>query len=368
MDEAEQESSLKIAAASPGFHLLKKKPVARPSTRRASRGAARSGGLREVLRVSPEPYRYYTEAQVHEALTRSPGQYVAFMKQSLRAIAEGRASLTLPPKQVFEDAATRGDFRVMPCELRAEGRVTKTVKLIGTNTVQRAVPDQITVGKLLVLDPAENFVSAVVEACLLSSARTGACAALAVDALARGRDQMVVIGSGRVGYYAALYGVAAAGVKRVAFCDINLERARQAARGLAARIPATRCDARSPDSITSADVVVIATTSQTPVASPPGWGANLVVSLGADADTQSELDPAWARCADLYCDTLDSLRFGDLRAWIEAGIADPAGVTDLLQVYRRSPPASDRPRVFISTGSALFDNLTARYLHKDRRQ
>jgi ornithine cyclodeaminase/alanine dehydrogenase-like protein (mu-crystallin family) len=109
-------------------------------------------------------------------------------------------------------------------------------------------------------------------------------------------------------------------------------------------------------------VVVLATTSQVPVISPPGWGANLVVSLGADADSQSELDAAWARCADLYCDTLDSLRFGDLRAWIEAGIVDPAGVADLLAVMRRDPPASDRPRVFISTGSALLDNLTAGYL------
>jgi ornithine cyclodeaminase/alanine dehydrogenase-like protein (mu-crystallin family) len=337
---------------------LKKKPAARSSTRRAPRG----GALRDVLRVSPEPYRYYTEAQVHDALTRNPARYVAFMKESLRAIADGRTSLTLPPKQVFEDAATRGDFRVMPCELRGQGGITKTVKLIGTNTVQRAVPDQITVGKLLVLDPAENFVSAVIEACLLSSARTGACAALAVDALALEREEMVVIGSGRVGFYSALYSVAAAGVKRVVFCDLVAGRARAAARGVAARFPSASCEARSPDSISTADVLVLATTSDTPVASPPGWGANLIVSLGADTDSQSELDPAWARSADIYCDTLDTLRFGDLRAWIEAGIADPAGVTDLLQAYRRSPPASERARVFISTGSALFDNLTSRYL------
>lgn len=315
-----------------------------------------------MLRVSPEPYRYRTEAQVHESLTREPEQYVAFLKRSLLAIAGRRATLTLPPKQIFEDPATRGDFRVMPCEVREGGRVTKTVKLIGTNTVQRAVPDQITVGKLLVLDPAENFVCAVVEACLLSSARTGACSALAVDALARERAEMVVVGSGRVGFYAALYGVAAAGVKRVVFCDTVARRAREAARGVAARFPSAKCEARPLDSIATADVVVLATTSQAPVSSPPGWGANLIVSLGADTDSQSELDPAWARAADIYCDTLDTLRFGDLRAWIESGIVDPAGVTDLLQVYRRPPATSERPRVFVSTGSALFDNLTARYL------
>ena len=337
---------------------MKNKTAARSQARRALRG----GALRDVLRVNPEPFRYYTEAQVHASLTRRPEQYVAFLKRSLRAIADGQASLTLPPKQVFDDAATRGDFRVMPCELRGKGYVTKTVKLIGTNTVQRTVPDQITVGKLLVLDPAENFVSAVVEACLLSSARTGACSALAVDALAQRREEMVVIGAGRVGFYAGLYGAAAAGVKRLVFCDLVAARAHAAAREVAARFPSLKCEARAPDSISSADVVVLASTSRTPLSSPPGWGASLIVSLGADTDTQSELDLAWARCADLYCDTLDALRFGDLRAWIESGLADPAGVTDLLQVYRRPPPASDRPRVFVSTGSALFDNLTARYL------
>lgn len=315
-----------------------------------------------MLRVSLEPCRYYTESEVHELLTRDPGGYVRAMKRTLSAIGAGKVRLTLPPKQVFQDAANRGDFRVMPCELREAGRVTKTVKLIGTNTVQRRVPDQITVGRLLVLDPVENFISAILEACLLSSARTGACAALAIDALARKRDELVVIGSGRVGLYAALYAVSVIRIKRVVFCDLIPQRAQRVAEWLARRFPRTRHEARPVSAITSADIVVLATTSETPVASPPAWGANLIVSLGSDTDTQSELDPAWARYADLYCDTLDSLRFGDLRAWIEMGQIDATAVTDLLAVYRNRVPASERPRVFVSTGSALFDNLTARYL------
>ena len=150
--------------------------------------------------MSGEPCRYYSESDVHGLLTARPGEYFSFARSLLRAIAAGRAQLTLPPKQVFPDAKTQGDFRVMPCELRLGGTVTKTVKVIGTNTVQRTVPDQITVGKLLVLDPVENYVSTVLEACLLSSARTGLCAALAMDALARGSRELVVIGAGRVGF------------------------------------------------------------------------------------------------------------------------------------------------------------------------
>jgi ornithine cyclodeaminase/alanine dehydrogenase-like protein (mu-crystallin family) len=318
--------------------------------------------LPEVLRVSPEPCRYHAEAEVHGALTANPAEYVRFMRQALTAVAAGDARLTLPPKQVFDDPATNGDFRVMPCELNHAGKVTKIVKVIGTNTVQRQVPDQITVGKLLLLHPGENFVSDIFEACLLSSARTGACAALAVAALARTRRELLIVGSGRVGLYAGLYCAAGGGVARIRFCDLLADRARQAAGWLAAALPGFRSEACRVADIDSADVVILATTSRTPVASPPGWGANFVVSLGADTNAQSELDPAWTRFADLYCDTLDSLRFGDLRAWSDEGLVDAAAVPNLLEVLRSPPADSSRPRVFISTGSALFDNLTARYL------
>ncbi len=340
--------------------MKKKSPVQRPIRSRRRDGA---GALpRDVLRISAEPCHYFTESQVHARLVADPAAYVTFLKNGLEAIAVGRAQLTLPPKQVFQDPLTGGDFRVMPCEVRNSGRATKTVKLIGTNTVQRVVPDQITVGRLLVMDPVENFVSAVMEACLLSSARTGACAALAIDTLARARDSLVVVGSGRVGFYATLYAIAAAGVKHVVLCDAVPQRAGHAARWLGARFPRARCEARAPGADFRADIVVLATTSESALISPPGWGANLIVSLGADTDRQSELDPGWPRYADIYCDTFDSLRFGDLRAWIEAGLMDATAVTDLLAVYRAPPAASGRPRVFVSTGSALFDNLTARYL------
>jgi ornithine cyclodeaminase len=329
-------------------------------------GRAQRAAIPGVFRVSPEPCRYHAEAEVHAALTADPAGYLEFVHSGLAAIAAGEARLTLPPKQVFEDPATGGDFRVMPCELSHAGRLTKTVKLVGTNTVQATVPDQITVGRLLVLDPRENFVSDIFEACLLSSARTGACAALAMSLLCRRRREVVIIGAGRVGLYAALYCAAAGGVSRVRFCDRAPGRGRTAARWLGRAAPGVRAEACATSEIAAADVVVLATTSRDPVVSPPAWGARLVVSLGADADTQSELDARWSRRAELYCDTADSLRFGDLKAWLAAGLTRPGRISDLLAVLRDPPAATPGPRVFVSTGSALFDNLTARYLLEGR--
>jgi len=320
-----------------------------------------------VLRTAPEPYVVLDDLTVHRLLSDAPQEYFNHLLARLRDIAAGRITVELPPKQVFadgeSDAGNNADFRVMPCVTRSAEGVIKTVKLVGTNLAQRQVPDQITVGKALVIDAAENFITHVVDACLLSSARTGLCAALAIHLLSRRRRRLAVIGSGRVGYYSALYAASCCSVDEIEFVDAQAERARAAAQALAARMPRLRCSAGTLDMLGDCDIVVLATTSRQPLCAPPGWGADLVVSLGADIDCQSELDPNWAAVADVYVDTSDTTRFGDLRSWISAGQIQEKYINKFNDLLI-SPAASQghRPRLFISTGSALFDNLTLEFL------
>lgn len=319
--------------------------------------------LQQVLRVGREPYEYFDEATVHGLLTERPLECYAFIKQELTNIAAGQAVLELPPKQVFSDPGSESDFRVMPCVVRGAAGARKTVKLVGTNTRQQTVPDQITVGKAFVLHPQENFVSHIFEACLLSSARTGICAAMALDLLARSREKVTVVGAGRVGYYAAFYAAALGDVCDITIADANLPRAQQTAALLSRQMPAVRfAAAQGSAAMSDADVVVIATTSTVPICSPHGLRANLVVSLGADTDYQRELDPAWAALADIFVDTQDCARFGDLRAWQATGLIGSENLVDLFDLLREGAPDTGRPRVFVSTGSALFDNLAIGYL------
>src|SRR4026209_2227204 len=93
----------------------------------------RPPALPRHLRLGKEPCRYYTESEVHAALTADPAGYFRFVRRTMAAIAAGRRTVTAPPKEVFEDPGTGGDFRVMPCELRTGTRLVKTVKVIGTN-------------------------------------------------------------------------------------------------------------------------------------------------------------------------------------------------------------------------------------------
>ncbi len=319
--------------------------------------------LQNVLRVHREPCIHYSDWRIHHLLTRNPAGYCRFIERELKECAAGRLSLELPAKLVFPDGECAGDFRVMPCVVRRPEGARKTIKLVGTNTVGRRVPDQVTVGKAWVLDPVENFVSHSFDACLLSSARTGACAAVAAARLAVSRARVNVVGAGRVGYYAALYLASLGNIDTVYLADRLDDRARRCADLLAQQVPAVRFTAVGFAELPECDVAVLATTSTRPLCAPPGWGAQLVASLGADTTYQRELDAAWLDMAEIYVDSTDSLRYGDLHAWRAAGCLREEQLTDLLQLLRSTPePAGGRPRIFVSTGWALLDNLTIGYL------
>jgi len=324
------------------------------------------GMLQRVLRISPEPCTQFNDVDVHRLLTRDPAAYFNYVRDALGDIAHARAELELPAKQLFQDPGRSGDFRVMPCVFRRDGEVIKTVKLVGTNLVQEQVPDQITVGKACLLHPQENFVSHLFDACVLSSARTGLCAAQAVDLLARDTRRIVIVGAGRVGYYAAYYCASVLGAEQVTIMDVDQLQAQAACQLLTREVKGTEFSSVPLVEGDAADVAILATSSKTPVYHPDSLPAALVVSLGADADDQRELHTDCVNRSALFVDTLDSARYGDLRAWLEQGLIERGDLTDLFTVLK-APQALDQDgqRVFVSTGSALFDNLTIAYLVSD---
>lgn len=320
--------------------------------------------LQDVLRLGDEPYRYYRERDIHQLLSESPAEYFNFSKTILDAIARKESSLELPPKQIYKNGESGGDFRIMPCVLHHNNHTVKTVKLVGTNLNQALVPGQITVGKAFAIHPEENFISHIFEACLLSSARTGLCASLAVQLLTEAPREMAIVGTGRVGYYTALYTAATSPIKTITLIDTDADRARATANQLSKDLPEITVN-HSADitSVATSEVLVLATTSTEPLCAPTDTSAKLVISLGADTDEQHELAPDWPIAADIFVDTLDSSRYGDLRQWQTEGLLHQDNLTDLLTILR-TPPEKESPRrrVFISTGSALFDNLTIAYL------
>jgi ornithine cyclodeaminase/alanine dehydrogenase-like protein (mu-crystallin family) len=315
-----------------------------------------------IFCIHPEPYEYVTDTKVHAALTANPAEYLSFLERMLKSIAEGRTSIEHPSKLIFNDDHGKGDFRVMPCVVRGEGEAIKTVKIVGTNRAGTTVPAQATVGKAFRLHPQDNYITHIYEACLLSSARTGACAAIALKHLAPSRRKITIVGAGRVAYYTALYTSVLGGVEEITFRARREERAQAIVEWASRLLKGISCRIGVQDDLRRTDVVVFATTSTVPLCRPSDVEAGLVVSLGADAEELHELDSSWASRADVYVDVLDSIHIGDLCAWIAAGKISSAEVIPLLRLLREGPKDPGRTRVFISTGSAMFDNLTIAYL------
>lgn len=314
--------------------------------------------LHAFFRTSTEPCEDWSDARVHQALSRDPRGVIAYADGLLTAIAHRRLAVELPRKQLFPDPPGGGDFRVMPCVMRGAGGVLKTVKIVGTDRAQAVVPGKITVGKAFALHPTENFITHSFDACLLSSARTGLCAALAVERLAPRRGLAGIVGAGRVGWYAGLYLAHLGGFEEIVFSDLDKERAGTCAALLAERCPgvAVRAVEALPDGL---DLAVLATTSAAPFFERGDQSPPLVVSTGADTPDQRELTDAWAENSHLFVDTLDSLDYGDLLAWRSRG----PEVTPLLDLYAVPLPFDDgRDQVFISTGSALLDAVAIGYL------
>lgn len=304
------------------------------------------------LRLGAEPCTYVADSAVHRMLTRDPAGYVNHLEVSLDQVAAGRWKIEMPPKTIFEDESGGGDFRVMPCVVDA----LKTVKVIGTNR-RRWTVGQITVGKLLVLDEIENFVTHIFDACLLSSARTAAVAALAMRRLQPWRERVAIVGAGRIGYYAALYAAADGEAIEILVCDRVPGRAAATAddlRRVLGQVKVSSCDY---DKIDRTDVLVLATDSTEPVYHPRDFAADLVISVGADTDAQSELDELCSQL-QVFVDHPHSARCGDLQRWLRAGNLHAREVQSLLEGVTVD---TGRPKVFISTGSALFDNMTVAY-------
>lgn len=317
--------------------------------------------LQQALRVHDEPYRYFDDWQVHAMLCARPLDYLDHLLEQLQGIANGHYALELPHKMVFDDPGASSDFRVMPCVIRQPERIRKTVKLVGTNGEGMIVPDQITVGKAFALHASENYIEAGFAGCLLSSARTGACAATGTRLLANSRSKIHLIGAGRVGYYAAFFIATLGGVEQIQINDRDSERASAVAQLLQQQFPAIDISTCSCDEPVTADVLVLATDSEETIYRGDNSLPNLIISVGADTDWQHELSAELLDRTEIFVDTDDSLNYGDLRQWQADGLMNNRKTSDLMSILQQ-PPQRQGSALFISTGSALFDNLTIDYL------
>ncbi|PSQ29985.1 ornithine cyclodeaminase [Halobacteriales archaeon SW_6_65_46] len=220
--------------------------------------------------------------------------------------------------------------------------------------------------QLLLNDARTGRPLSVMDATRITNARTGVIGGLAARALAEPPVTVGVIGAGQQARWQTRSIDALCGVDSARIYSPSASK-----RDCAADLTARGIDAEAAESAEAAvagtDVVVTATTSETPVVSTDAiTSGTLVVAVGAYRERMQELEPElFERADEIFADVPEAVAgIGDLLATdaTEADLRPLAAAID----GSAAPPA-DETVIVESVGSAVFDAATAGDLYERAR-
>jgi ornithine cyclodeaminase/alanine dehydrogenase-like protein (mu-crystallin family) len=263
-------------------------------------------------------------------------------------VAYHRGEWTMPPK-VYVPAYPAGDFRAMPV-LGAGHAALKWVTSFPGNP-EHGLPTVM--GLVLLSDASNGTLRAVLDAAAVTALRTGAAAALAVEALGRAdASTAAVIGAGVNGRAAARTFLARG--RDVALWDVDESRAEAAAAELGASVAASREEALG------ADLLVTMTPGHELLLTPGSLAASQHVSLmGADGPGKAEIAVEELVRTRVFCDDWEQASHnGELAHAVNAGALAREQVTELGAVLAGEAEgrcSDEEITTFDSTGLAIQD-------------
>jgi len=307
---------------------------------------------------------------------------VLSMKDAVRAVelafaqhAAGEAQM--PPKVYLALDAYAGDFRAMPSYIgpgvdagedgapRSRWPAAAGVKWVNShpeNPARHGLPSVM--GVYVLSDPATALPLAVLDATVLTAARTGAAAAVASSYLARRAPRTIgFVGSGvqarwMLDAHRVIYGDALSVVAADARRDAAEAFARESGGKVGSIADAAACD-----------IVCTSTPARAPVVSCEwlGRGAH-VNAMGADGPGKQELDPAILERAVVVIDErYQATHSGEINVPISRGVYREeqifATLGEVVLGKRRVERQDDTVTLFDSTGLAIQDVALARVIY-----
>jgi alanine dehydrogenase len=298
---------------------------------------------------------WLSESDVRAVLAM--GELIDAMELALIAFSAGR--VVQPVRSVLE-IGERSFFGLMPA-LDSEGSMlgTKLVTVVPANTA-RGMPSHQ--AAIVLFDPASGALLAVADGRYITEARTAAVSAVSVRHMAR-RDAAVlaIVGSGVQAHSHLEALPLVRDFREIRAWSPNAARLRQFVAGRNV-IP---CDSAE-RAIRDADVVVLATSSITPVIED-AWVApgTHVIAVGACRPTHRETDPRLVAHALVVVDSRAAAmqEAGDILLAIEDGLIGPGNLhAELGEVASGAKPGRQHAgqiTFFKSLGLAIEDVVSA---------
>lgn len=277
---------------------------------------------------------------------------------------QGRGAVVRPDRPHFPvGAGLEGDEPLgtglaMPAYLH--GEETFATKLVSVHEGNVDRNGSTTNAQVVVADAATGEPLAFVAGNRITGARTGCIGGLAASELATGPVRLALLGAGTQARWQARAIAAATNLERVRIYAPDETRV-ECADDLSAELEAEVAAVSSPEiAIEGANVVVTATTSDTPVF--PGGQlepGTLVVGIGAYTAEMQEIDAVTVdRAARVFADVPEEVaKIGDVR---EAGL-DVDDLFPFSAVFEGTAGRGDADEILIveSVGSAVMDAATA---------
>jgi ornithine cyclodeaminase/alanine dehydrogenase-like protein (mu-crystallin family) len=318
------------------------------------------------MTIAPAPVLILRRSEV--AALMNPAAYLAAAEAAFRAYANGDASVPMP----MHIPVQNGGFHVKGALVIAD-RAYVAVKLNGNfpgNPKRNGLPT--IQGVVLLCDATDGSLLAVIDSIEITLRRTAAASALAARYLAReDASSIAVCGCGDQGRAQVTALAEIASLRYVRVWDMDVEKAREfagemhEALGLeVTAVPTVR------DATWGSDIVVTATSAQTPFLTPecvsPG---TFVAAIGADSPHKSELAAELLAGSKIVVDVLaQCVLMGDLHHAIDTGLVTSADVhAELGDLVIGRKPGRRNPEeitVFDSTGVAIQDVASAAWTYQ----
>jgi alanine dehydrogenase len=307
-------------------------------------------------------FRLLTEEQVHSLLPMA--DLVPAMESALAHFSAGEVQQ--PVRTVLTVGPTRAFFGVMPVHVPTPGAMGAKLVTVYSDNHQRGLPSHL--ATIVLLDPETGALQAVMDGRYITEARTAAVSAVSARFLSKAEaGTLAILGAG---VQARSHLEAFAEVRALREVRVWSPTARSRDRfvhDMTSHVAAPiRATATAEDAVRGADLIVLVTSSPTPVIEDAWVAAGAhVVSVGACRPDQREMDPALVARARLYVDSRAAamVESGDVVQGIREGRFTDAHVRGEIGdvvLGRVQGRASDRDvTVFKSLGLAVEDVVSA---------
>lgn len=307
-------------------------------------------------------FRLLTEAQVQSLLPM--GDLVAAMESAVARFSAGE--VLQPVRTVLTVGPTRAYFGLMPAFIPQPASLGAKLVTVFSGNAAKQLPSHL--ATILLLDPETGALQAIMDGRYITEARTAAVSAVSARFLAApAAGTMAIIGTG---VQARSHLEAFAEVRALTDVRVWSPQARSRDRfigEMSGHVAAPlRATATAEEAVRGADLVVLVTSSPTPVIEDdwvsPGTH---VVSVGACRPDQREMPPALVARARLFVDSRAAalVESGDVVMGIadglfgEAHVQGELGSVVLGRLQGRTSPQDIT--IFKSLGMAVEDVVAA---------